>query len=314
MTMKRSEDIRAINLMPRQPKAEDTPRKGLGRGLSALMGDDSEDYAALDRVKSQKDLPVEFLMPCPLQPRRQFGENDLRDLVASVREHGILQPILVRRHSDAPDRYEIIAGERRWRAAQQAQLTKVPVVIRDFNDEEALEVALIENVQREDLTPIEEGQGYQRLIDEFDHTQERVSKLIGRSRSHIANTLRLLNLPMEVREMLHAGLLTAGHGRALLNDPNPVAAAKRIVAGGLNVRETEAQAPKKKRTSATPAAKDADTLALERDLSTALGLSVTVEFKGEKKGGGLKIAYKTLEQLDDICRRLLHYPTDTDNQ
>jgi ParB family chromosome partitioning protein len=312
--MKRSEDIRAINLMPRQPKAEDTPRKGLGRGLSALMGDDSEDYAALDRVKSQKDLPVEFLMPCPLQPRRQFGENDLRDLVASVREHGILQPILVRRHSDTPDRYEIIAGERRWRAAQQAQLTKVPVVIRDFNDEEALEVALIENVQREDLTPIEEGQGYQRLIDEFDHTQERVSKLIGRSRSHIANTLRLLNLPMEVREMLHAGLLTAGHGRALLNDPNPVAAAKRIVAGGLNVRETEALAPKKKRTSTTPAAKDADTLALERDLSTALGLPVGVEFRGEKKGGDLKIAYKTLEQLDDICRRLLRHPTDTDRQ
>ena len=314
MTMKRGEDIRAINLMPRQPKAEDTPRKGLGRGLSALMGDDSEDYAALDRVKSQKDLPVEFLMPCPLQPRRQFGENDLRDLVASVREHGILQPILVRRHSDTPDRYEIIAGERRWRAAQQAQLTKVPVVIRDFNDEEALEVALIENVQREDLTPIEEGQGYQRLIDEFDHTQEQVSKLIGRSRSHIANTLRLLNLPMEVREMLHTGLLTAGHGRALLSDPNPVAAAKRIVAGGLNVRETEALAPKKKRTATTPTAKDADTLALERDLSTALGLPVTVAFKGEKKGGDLRIAYTTLEQLDDICRRLLHHPTDTDHQ
>ncbi len=292
--------------------ADDTPRKGLGRGLSALMGDDEEDYAALDQVKSQKDLPIEFLIPSPFQPRHRFDENDLRDLVASVREHGILQPILVRRHGDTSDRYEIIAGERRWRAAQQARLTKVPVVIKDFNDEEALEVALIENVQREDLTPVEEAQGYQRLMEEFEHTQEQVSKLIGRSRSHIANTLRLLNLPIEVREMLHTGLLTAGHGRALLNDPNPVATAKKIVAGGLNVRETEALAPKKKRAATTPAAKDADTLALERDLSTAVGLPVTISFKGEKKGGTLKVAYSTLEQLDEICRRLSHHSTQDD--
>lgn len=290
--------------------AEDTPRKGLGRGLSALMGDDADDYAALDQVKSQKDLPIEYLIPSPFQPRHRFDENDLRDLVASVREHGILQPILVRRHGDTPDRYEILAGERRWRAAQQARLTKVPVIIKDFNDEEALEVALIENVQREDLTPIEEAQGYQRLIDEFDHTQERVSKLIGRSRSHIANTLRLLNLPIEVREMLHTGLLTAGHGRALLNEPNPVAVAKQILADGLNVRQTEALTPKKKRTPRAPAAKDADTLALERDISTALGLPVTISFKGEKKGGALHVAYSTLEQLDEICRRLLHHPQD----
>lgn len=314
MTMKKvGDDIRAINLLPREPRAEDAPRKGLGRGLSALMGDDSQPNAVLDQVKSQKDLPVEFLTPSPFQPRRRFDENDLSDLVTSVREHGILQPILVRLLAGAPDRYEIIAGERRWRAAQQAQLTKVPVVIRDFNDEEVLEVALIENVQREDLTPIEEGQGYQRLLDEFNHTQEQLSKLIGRSRSHIANTLRLLNLPIEVREMLHAGLITAGHGRALLSDPNPLATAKRIVASGLNVRETEALAPKKKRFAATPASKGADTLALERDLSTAVGLPVTVAFKGEKKGGHLNIAYKTLEQLDDICRRLLRHPTDTDN-
>lgn len=293
--------------------AEDTPRKGLGRGLSALMGDDSEDYAALDQVKSQKDLPIEYLIPSPFQPRHRFDENDLRDLVASVREHGILQPILVRRHGDTPDRYEILAGERRWRAAQQAKLTKVPVVIKDFNDEEALEVALIENVQREDLTPIEEAQGYQRLIDEFDHTQEQVSKLIGRSRSHIANTLRLLNLPIEVREMLHTGLLTAGHGRALLNDPNPVAAAKQIVANGLNVRAAEARASKKKNPPKR-ATKDADTLALERDLSTALGLHVSVDFKGEKKGGSLRIDYKTLEQLDDLCQRLLHHVPSDDTQ
>ncbi|NQV80298.1 MAG: ParB/RepB/Spo0J family partition protein, partial [Alphaproteobacteria bacterium] len=173
-----------------------------------------------------------------------------------------------------------------------------------------LEVALIENVQREDLTPIEEAQGYQRLVDEFEHTQEQVSKLIGRSRSHIANTLRLLNLPMEVREMLHTGLLTAGHGRALLNDANPVAAAKRIIAGGLNVRETEQLTPKKRHAAAAPAI-DADTMALERDLSTALGLHVTVGFKGEKKGGTLKIAYSTLDQLDDICKRLLHHPNET---
>lgn len=291
--------------------ADDAPRKGLGRGLSALLGDDREDYAALDQVKTPRDLPIEFLMPSPFQPRHRFDEENLRELVASVREHGILQPILVRRHGDATDRYEIIAGERRWRAAQQARLTKVPVVVKDFNDEEALEVALIENVQREDLTPIEEAQGYQRLIDEFAHTQEQISKLIGRSRSHIANTLRLMNLPMEVREMLHTGLLTAGHGRALLNDPNPVAAAKRIVAGGLNVREAEAQTPKKRRATASTPAKDADTLALERDLSSALGLHVSVGFKGEKKGGTLKIAYSTLDQLDEICRRLLHHPQDS---
>jgi len=292
--------------------AEDTPRKGLGRGLSALMGDDDEAYASPDQIKSQKDLPIEFLIPSPFQPRHRFDENDLRDLVASVREHGILQPILVRRHGDTPDRYEILAGERRWRAAQQAKLTKVPVVIKDFNDEEALEVALIENVQREDLTPIEEAQGYQRLIDEFDHTQEQVSKLIGRSRSHIANTLRLLNLPIEVREMLHIGSLTAGHGRALLNDPNPVAAAKQIVADGLNVRAAEARTTKKKK-APTRATKDADTLALERDLSTALGLHVSVDFKGEKKGGSLRIDYKTLEQLDDLCQRLLHHVPPDDS-
>ncbi|NQV82168.1 MAG: ParB/RepB/Spo0J family partition protein [Alphaproteobacteria bacterium] len=291
--------------------AEETSRKSLGRGLSSLLGDDHEDYAALEQVKSQRDLPIEFLTPSPFQPRHRFDEDELKQLVASVREHGILQPILVRHHGDSPDRYEIIAGERRWRAAQLARLTKIPVIIKDFNDEEALEVALIENVQREDLTPIEEAQGYQRLIDEFEHTQEQVSKLIGRSRSHIANTLRLLNLPMEVREMLHTGLLTAGHGRALLNDANPIAAAKRIIAGGLNVRETEALTPKKRQGAAAPVL-DADTLALERDLSTALGLHVTVGFKGEKKGGTLKIAYSTLDQLDDICKRLLHHPQETE--
>ncbi len=287
--------------------ADEAPRKGLGRGLSALMGDSNEDFAPVDKGRSQRDLPIEFLMPSPFQPRHRFDEEDMRELVASVREHGVLQPILVRRHGGDDERYEIIAGERRWRAAQQARLTKVPVVVKDLNDEEALEVALIENVQREDLSPIEEAQGYQRLMDEFGHTQEQVSKLIGRSRSHIANTLRLMNLPMDVREMLHTGVLSAGHGRALLNDPTPSATAKRIAASGLNVRETEA-ATRRPRKPRTPAPKDADTVALERNLSTALGLQVDIDFKGEKKGGTLKIAYKTLEQLDDICHRLLHHP------
>jgi ParB family chromosome partitioning protein len=286
--------------------ADETPRKGLGRGLSALMGDAPEDVATPAKDRAPRELPIEFLMPSPFQPRHRFDEEDMRELVASVREHGVLQPILVRRHGDTPDRYEIIAGERRWRAAQQARLTRVPVVLKDLNDEEALEVAIIENVQREDLSPIEEAQGYQRLIDEFDHTQEQVSKLIGRSRPHIANTLRLLNLPMDVRDMLHTGVLTAGHGRALLNDPNPSVTAKQIAAGGLNVRETEALATKK-RTAPKPAPKDADTVALERDLSNALGLHVTVGFKGEKKGGSVRIDYKTLDQLDDICHRLLHH-------
>ncbi len=289
--------------------ADDSSRKGLGRGLSALLGDDDTDYAALDKVRAGRDVPIEYLRANPFQPRHRFGEEDQESLVASIREHGILQPILVRRvvsEGEDAGSYEIIAGERRWRAAQEARLTRVPVLIRDFDDSEALEIALVENVQRVDLSPIEEAGGYQRLIDEFGHTQEALGQLIGRSRSHIANTLRLLNLPEEVRNMLADGRLTAGHARALLGTEDPVALARRIVRGGLNVRQAE----RMKRTGspkapAEPRQKDADTLALERNLSNALGLSVEIVHDGHK-GGSVRIKYRTLEQLDEVCRRLIH--------
>lgn len=289
--------------------ADDSPRKGLGRGLSALLGDDDTDYAALDKVRAGRDVPIEYLRPNPFQPRQRFGEEDQESLVASIREHGILQPILVRRvisEGDDADSYEIIAGERRWRAAQEARLTRIPVLIRDFDDSEALEIALVENVQRVDLSPIEEAGGYQRLIDEFGHTQEALGQLIGRSRSHIANTLRLLNLPEEVRNMLADGRLTAGHARALLGTDDPIGLARRIVRGGLNVRQAE----RMKRTgspklpSQSPQ-KDADTLALEKNLSHALGLSVEIVHDAHK-GGNVRIKYRTLEQLDEVCRRLIH--------
>ncbi len=289
--------------------ADDSPRKGLGRGLSALLGDDDTDYAALDKVRGGRDVPIEHLRANPFQPRHRFAEEDQESLVASIREHGILQPILVRRvisEGEDAGSYEIIAGERRWRAAQEARLTRVPVLIRDFDDSEALEIALVENVQRVDLSPIEEAGGYQRLIEEFGHTQEALGQLIGRSRSHIANTLRLLNLPEEVRNMLADGRLTAGHARALLGTEDPVGLARRIVRGGLNVRQAE----RMKRTGSPklpsgPPHKDADTLALEKNLSNALGLSVEIVHDGQK-GGSVRIKYRTLEQLDEVCRRLIH--------
>ncbi|MCZ6894822.1 MAG: ParB/RepB/Spo0J family partition protein [Gammaproteobacteria bacterium] len=289
--------------------ADDSPRKGLGRGLSALLGDDDTEFAALDKVRNARDVPIEYLSPNPFQPRHRFSDEAQESLVASIREHGILQPILVRRVAavgDADGSYEIIAGERRWRAAQEARITRVPVLIRDFNDSEALEIALVENVQRVDLSPIEEAAGYQRLIDEFGHTQDALGQLIGRSRSHIANTLRLLNLPAEVRNMLDDGRLTAGHARALLGTENPIDVARQIVRDGLNVRQAE----RMKRTGsrkipAEPPPKDADTLALEKNLSAALGLSVDIAHDAYK-GGSVKIRYRTLEQLDEVCRRLIH--------
>ncbi len=281
---------------------EETSRKGLGRGLSALLGEDAEDYAALDKIRSPRELPIEFLRPSGFQPRRRFDQDGQNSLVDSVREHGVLQPILVRRTSEEADSYEIVAGERRWRAAQAAQLTRVPVIVKDLGDREALELALVENVQREDLTPIEEAAGYQRLIDEFEHTQEQLGRIICRSRSHIANTLRLLNLPDEVKEMLQAGILSAGQARPLIGAEDPVALSKQIVEGGLNVRKVESLT----RTARRPRPeKDPDTLALERDLTNALGLKIDIVHRGGK-GGTLKIVYSGLEQLDDLCRRLIH--------
>ena len=283
--------------------SEESSRKGLGRGLSALLGEDTVDYAALDKLRPPRDLPIEFLVPNQLQPRRRFDEEGQRSLVESVRQHGVLQPILVRQTGEETESYEIVAGERRWRAAQAAQLTRVPVIVKDLDAREALEIALVENVQREDLTPIEEASGYQRLMEEFGHTQEKVAAMIGRSRSHIANTLRLLNLPDEVRQMLQDGILSAGQARPLLGADDPVALAKQIIEGGLNVRKVESmtRAARRPRPEKNP-----DTVALEGDVARALGLPVDIAHRGEK-GGSLKIAYASLEQLDDLCRRLIHH-------
>ena len=282
---------------------EDPKKRGLGRGLSALLGDENEDYAALDRVRGAKDVPVEQLRPNKYQPRRYFDEQKAAELVNSIREKGVLEPLLVRRIEDDPTSYEIIAGERRWRAAQKAQLHQVPVVIKEINDAEALEISLIENIQREDLTPLDEAEGYQRLLDEFDYTQEATGRLVGKSRSHVANMLRLLTLPNSVKAYLADGRLSAGHARALVTADDPEKLAHRIVDQSLNVRDAE-KLTKKPRVKAAPDPKDPDTLALENDISTALGLKVAIQFLGEKKGGEVKISYGTLEQLDEICRRL----------
>ena len=284
-------------------------RRRLGRGLSALLGDDDNDYEELDKARAQRELPIEQLHPGRYQPRSNFDDDELKALAESVRTKGILQPILVRRDPVEADRYEIIAGERRWRAAQRAQLHNVPVVIREMNDQEALEIALIENVQREDLSAIEEGEAYQRLIDEFSHTQDALSKVVGKSRSHVANTLRLLTLPIEVRDMVDTGVLTAGHARALVGREDAVSLAREIAGGGMTVRDIEgrvSKGTKGARKARTPSAKSADTIALERDVSDAIGLKVAINLKGaEESGRGtLSIDFENLDQLDDVLRRL----------
>lgn len=285
--------------------ADDPKRRGLGRGLSALLGDEAEDYASLDRLRLSKMVPIEFLRPGGVQPRKHFDDESISALVESIREKGVLQPLLVRRHAEQTNAYEIVAGERRWRASQQAGLREVPVVIKELDDSEALEIALIENVQREDLTAIEEAEGYRRLMDEFDHTQEALAQAIGKSRSYIANLLRLLTLPDSVKQLVNEGTLSAGHARALINTDAPDALARKIVQRGLNVRQTEklvkqGGAPKPRE----PAARDPNIVALENDLGQLLGLKVTIKTRGE--GGTLDIAYETLEQLDDVLHRLTH--------
>ncbi len=280
--------------------ADDRPR-GLGRGLSALIGDEAPVHASVP-AKGARSLPLAFLRPNPHQPRKTFHEEELRDLATSIREKGLLQPILVRPLAGQPDAYEIVAGERRWRAAQMAKLHDVPVVLRELSDGEALELAIIENVQREDLNAIEEAAAYHELSERFGYTQERLAEEIGKSRSHIANTLRLLKLPESVKAMIRAGKLTAGHARTLIGLSDPEARAKEIVEAGLNVRQAEARKaghakPKK------PHHKDADTRALETNLANALGLKVEIAHKANG-AGEVRIFYKTLEQLDEVCRRL----------
>ncbi len=291
-------------------KAKNT--KGLGRGLSALLGSTDKEYSDISTANTSRDrdLPIEFLVPNPYQPRLYFDEQKSADLIKSVRDRGILQPLLVRRRGDL-DEYEIIAGERRWRAAQAAELHSVPVIVREMTDGEALEIALIENIQRHDLSPIEEAMGYRRLMDEFHHTQEQLGHLVGKSRSHIANILRLLALPESVQKLVVEGRLTMGHARALITVDDAASMAQRIIDEGLSVRQVESilkkGKTKKPPRAPAPAAykldKDADTLALENDLSLTLGLAVTIEFNSDESGE-LRLRYKSLEQLDDICQRL----------
>lgn len=280
--------------------------KSLGRGLSSLLGEDADEDETVPDAGTQRSVPVEFLRPSRFQPRHAFDEEAIAELTESIRQRGILQPILVRPLEDEPGFFEIIAGERRWRAAQGAQLYEVPVIVRELSDQETLEVALVENLQRQDLSPLEEAEGYNRLLEEFSHTQEKLALAVGKSRSHVANMMRLLSLPEPVKEMLTAGDLTVGHARALLGCAGAVPLAEQVVARGLNVRQTEklAQAVggKGERRPKTRPDKDADTIALERDLSNLLGLRVTIQFDG--RGGDLSIHYDNLEQLDDILHRL----------
>lgn len=292
---------------------EDNSKRRLGRGLAALIGEMDQlpaaDVGAQPTVNPDRLVPIEFVGRNPRNPRRYFDESELQDLASSIRQHGIVQPVVVRTIAD--NRYEIIAGERRWRAAQLAGLTDIPVIIRDVDDRTALEIAIVENVQRSDLNPLEEAMGYELLIADHGYTQNDLGEIIGKSRSHVANSLRLLKLPEPVRDMLASGTLSAGHARALVPTSDPVALAKTIVAKGMSVRDAERIAQNDIKAQSDPNHgqpvaqkddKDADTLALERTLSDVLGLDVTVNHKGN--GGHLRIAYKTLEQLEEICRLL----------
>ncbi|MDP6874829.1 MAG: ParB/RepB/Spo0J family partition protein [Alphaproteobacteria bacterium] len=286
--------------------SEEPPRKGLGRGLSALLAEDPDDQPALDRLRVGKTVPIETLVPNRFQPRSYFDPEELDALTQSIRENGILMPILVRRVDEDSGNFEIVAGERRWRAAQAAQLYEVPIIVKELNDNQALEVALIENVQRQDLTPLEEAEGYHRLMEEFNNTQEDLAQTVGKSRSHVANTIRLLALPEEVKAMLQDGRLSAGHGRALLSAEDPETLAKSVVRRGLNVRQTEALVKKPPKTAVSDAGKagegDANTLAMEKQLSEKLGLTVKIKHHGER--GEVRIAFTSLDQFDEILNRL----------
>ena len=288
--------------------AEEAGRSRLGRGLAALMGDVGAESTA-GRPRGQRKIPTSSLRPNPRNPRRVFSDAELDELAASLRERGIIQPIVARPLHGASDAYEIIAGERRWRAAQRATLHEVPVVIVEATDAEALQLAIIENVQRTDLNPLEEAEGYRSLIRDFSHSQDDVARMVGKSRSHVANTLRLQTLPDRVREHLHAGRLSAGQARALVGHHDAERLADEIVARGLNVREVEEiaresgkQKGPQQKSDKGHAAKNADTLALEKRLADTLGLAVSVD--NRTRGGSLTIRYRSLDQLDEVVRRL----------
>lgn len=290
-------------------------QRGLGRGLSALMADVNEANTTPEESSNSADrlAPIEKISANPNQPRRRFDQSSLDDLAASVKEKGIIQPLIVRPKPGKDGEFEIVAGERRWRAAQMAKLHEIPILVRDFNDTEVLEVAIIENVQRADLNPVEEAAGYSQLMEKFGHTQEKLSEVLGKSRSYIANAVRLLSLPSEVQAYLSDGKLSSGHARALITAEDPVALAREVIKKNLSVRETEKLTKKptgnifsegEKPKTAKTSAKDADTKALEGDLAANLGMKVSLNHKPGQEKGQITISYDTLDELDTLCRIL----------
>jgi len=285
----------------------DEGRSRLGRGLAALMGDVGAETATTpERARNQRRVPIEYLRPNPRNPRRNYANTELDELAASIKQHGIIQPVVVRALRGVKDAYEIIAGERRWRAAQRAALHDIPIVPVEASDSEALELAIIENVQRSDLNPLEEAGGYQALASDYGHSHEEIARIVGKSRSHVTNTLRLLKLPEPVKAYINAGKISAGAARMLIAAPDPEEMAREIVDRGLNVRQVEALAKDrgsaKSRAAKTRAMKTADTIALERRVSDALGLAVVIDHRGD--AGVLRIHYSNLDQLDGVLRRL----------
>lgn len=301
--------------------APDPKYRGLGRGLNALFEDEEGVYPQIDAAgdtprRAREMIGVEQLHPGKLQPRHVFDDESIGQLAESIQQHGLLQPLLVRVDPHMDNMYEIIAGERRWRASQKAQLHEVPVIVLDLDDVQALEIALIENLQREDLNPIDEALGYQKLMSDYGHTQEKLAEALGKSRSHIANMVRLLNLPGGVQTMVAESSLSMGHARALITAKDPQALAKQVVQQGLSVRDTEklvaaaSDKPKKAKSGAgkvKPSQKDADTIALEQEVSNSIGMKVNID-SANGQSGKLSIEFKTLEQLDEILHRLSHFP------
>ena len=291
-------------------KADNRPARGLGRGLSALLGDTETQRPTEERGADggTREIGLALIIRNPPHPRRQFDEHDLQTLADSIRQHGILQPLLLRQLDDASGRYEIVAGERRWRAAQLAGLHVVPALVRTFDDLATLEVSIVDNVQRADLNPIEEALAFQQLAERFGRTQQAIADTVGKSRAHIANMMRLLSLPESVKDLVRSGELSAGHARAIISAPDPLAAARAIIDRGLSVRDAEKLVTKSESTRGGTSSirddqGDADSKALAHDLSAALGLDVSLAHKGNK-GGALTIHYRSLEQLDDLCRKL----------
>ena len=278
-------------------------KKGLGRGLSSLMGESATEELQSQSVSRDLKIAISKLRPSSIQPRRLFDKSSINELAESIKSKGIVQPILVRPSKSELGEYEIIAGERRWRAAQIAQLHELPAVVKNLDDVEALEMAIIENVQRADLSPIEEAAGYKKLMEQYNHTQEALAPIVGKSRSHIANIIRLLNLPASIQDMISQGIITSGHARAIMNSAFPEELAKKIVDENLSVRQAESLVKEKREKPTKTKLKPADTLDLEQRLSELLGLEVVISDNG-KRGGSIKVKYSTLDQLELVTNKL----------